>query len=135
MSTGNELADLADESDSKAEWRNWDTNRPILRGALEAQGYEVVDLGIVRDSLDAHIQALSTGLEQADIFVSTGGSSMGTSDHIRPMLKEMNATVLFGRVKVKPGKPAIFAQVPYKSGEGSKPFFGLPGNPASALVT
>ncbi|CAG7848680.1 SubName: Full=Related to Gephyrin {ECO:0000313/EMBL:CCA73955.1} [Serendipita indica DSM 11827] len=135
MSTGDELADLADESDQQDEWRHWDTNRPILRGALEAQGYDVVDLGIVRDSLGAHVQALSSGLEQADIFISTGGSSMGTTDHIRPMLQEMNATVLFGRVKVKPGKPTIFAQVPCKSGEGTKPFFGLPGNPASALVT
>ena len=58
MSTGNELADLHDSTSNKGDsnlpskenWSgNWDTNRPSLRAALETLGYEVIDLGIVKD--------------------------------------------------------------------------------------
>ena len=58
MSTGNELADLHDSTSNKGDshqaskenWSGiWDTNRPSLRAVLETLGYEVIDLGIVKD--------------------------------------------------------------------------------------
>lgn len=60
---------------------------------------------------------------------------MGTSDFMKPVIEEkLRGMIRFGRVKVKPGKPTIFAQIP--SGDGTlKPVFALPGNPASALTT
>lgn len=60
---------------------------------------------------------------------------MGTSDVIKPVIEqELGGKIHFGRVKVKPGKPTIFAQIPGEDGS-FKPLFGLPGNPASALTT
>jgi gephyrin len=161
LSTGNELVDLQDESlhDSNTEkWAGvWDTNRPSLKAALEGLGYQVVDLGIVHDeyvrllsrrsyikfltawilSIDAHLKAMTTGLTQADVLVTTGGTSMGASDLLKPLLeRQLNGTIHFGRVAMKPGKPTTFASVPSPvHGGRDKLVFGLPGNPASALVT
>ncbi|PVG03674.1 hypothetical protein CPB86DRAFT_804123 [Serendipita vermifera] len=136
VSTGNELMDLHTQGKGEgAKWSGWDTNRPTLKGVLEAMGYPVVDLGIIEDSMTAHEQALKKGLESADIILTTGGSSMGTTDVLKPVIEQrLNGKIVFGRVKVKPGKPTVFAQLP-RDNESWKPLFGLPGNPASALVT
>ncbi|SRR5258708_2659311 len=72
---------------------------------------------------------MKRGLQEADILLTTGGSSMGSSDLLKPVIeRHLNGTVHFGRVNIKPGKPTTFATV------DSKPIFALPGNPASALV-
>ncbi|KAI6152403.1 hypothetical protein BKA82DRAFT_4012880 [Pisolithus tinctorius] len=71
-------------------------NRPSLQAALEGMGYKVIDLGIVADR----------GLETADILLTTGGTSMGTSDLLKPVIeRRFNGTIHFGRVAIKPGKP------------------------------
>ena len=73
---------------------------------------------------------MKAGLQRADVLLTTGGSSMGSSDLLKPVIeRHLGGTIHFGRVSVKPGKPTTFATV-----EGSKPIFALPGNPASALV-
>lgn len=135
LSTGNELRDLHGVEGSQ-EGVIWDTNRPSLQAALEGMGYEVVDLGIVLDTLPAHITALQRGLASADIIITTGGTSMGTSDLLKPVIeRSLNGTLHFGRVNVKPGKPTTFGIIPTPGGRNEKtPIFALPGNPASALV-
>ncbi|CAE6485640.1 unnamed protein product [Rhizoctonia solani] len=140
LSTGNELVDLQQQLSSTEGNEGWsgviDTNRPSLRAALEGLGYEVIDIGIARDSIDAHISALSDGISRADVLVTTGGTSMGASDLLKPLLeRNLNGTIHFGRVAMKPGKPTTFASVPSRDGGRDKLVFGLPGNPASALVT
>ncbi|KAF5382940.1 hypothetical protein D9757_006332 [Collybiopsis confluens] len=150
LSTGNEIRDLATEGVltvgevGEGDWKSWDTNRHSLRASLEGIGYDVVDLGIVPDEVDAHVQALQKGLSHADIILTTGGTSMGPTDLLKPVIeRRLGGQVKFGRVSVKPGKPTTFAVVPVKSetetDEAStpkmKPLFALPGNPASALVT
>lgn len=62
---------------------------------------------------------------------------MGASDLLKPVIeKNLNGTIHFGRVTIKPGKPTTFATIPVVTDAGSKlkPIFALPGNPASALV-
>ncbi|KDQ21111.1 hypothetical protein BOTBODRAFT_152142 [Botryobasidium botryosum FD-172 SS1] len=141
MSTGNELSDIqSGQQNTAGGWKGvWDTNRPSLKAALEGLGYHVVDLGIVPDDTKAHEGTILSGIMQADVLVSTGGSSMGAADLFKPVLeRKLGGTVHFGRVAVKPGKPTTFATVPFLDAEGGvveKPVFGLPGNPASALVT
>ncbi|CEL59348.1 Gephyrin OS=Homo sapiens GN=GPHN PE=1 SV=1 [Rhizoctonia solani AG-1 IB] len=120
LSTGNELTDLQEQSSSTQSSEGWsgviDTNRPSLKAAIEGLGYEVIDLGIVHDNIDAHVNALSDGISRADILVTTGGTSMGASDLLKPLLeRNLKGTIHFGR--------------------RDKLVFGLPGNPASALVT
>ncbi|RXW17242.1 hypothetical protein EST38_g8610 [Candolleomyces aberdarensis] len=143
LSTGNELVDLQrpQPADNREQWAGiYDTNRPSLRAALEGLGYSVVDLGIVDDSIDSHVNALQKGLDEADLIVTTGGTSMGPADLLKPVIeRNFHGTVHFGRVAIKPGKPTTFATIPVPSssgdGFGYKPVFALPGNPASALVT
>jgi gephyrin len=84
--------------------------------------------------IQAHVAAIQKGLDEADILLTTGGTSMGPTDLLKPVIeRHFSGTVHFGRVAVKPGKPTTFATVPWKG--SSKPIFALPGNPASALVT
>lgn len=49
LSTGNEIIDLHENTGEHDLWNGWDTNRPTLKGVLEALGYTVIDLGIVKD--------------------------------------------------------------------------------------
>ncbi|KNZ76431.1 Gephyrin, partial [Termitomyces sp. J132] len=136
LSTGNELIDLQNPvSHSGNDWGGiYDTNRPSLHAALEGMGYQVVDLGIVSDDVESHVAAIRRGLQSADILLTTGGTSMGPTDLLKPVIeRHFNGTIHFGRVSVKPGKPTTFATIPYEN--SIKPVFALPGNPASALVT
>lgn len=140
LSTGNEIVDLfntSQQSTSSNSWGGvWDTNRPSLQAALEGMGYTVLDLGIVADDIESHVKSIQKGLEGADILLTTGGTSMGPSDLLKPVIeRNFNGTIHFGRVKMKPGKPTTFATIPKPNGEGNVPVFALPGNPASALVT
>ncbi|KAJ6587789.1 MoaB/Mog domain-containing protein [Mycena sp. CBHHK59/15] len=137
LSTGNEIVDLQNPiSQSGSGWGGiWDTNRPSLHAALQGMGYEVVDLGIVPDNVQSHVDAIQKGLESADILLTTGGTSMGPTDLLKPIIeRHFKGTIHFGRVTVKPGKPTTFATIPRADGT-TKPMFALPGNPASALVT
>ncbi|ESK81646.1 molybdenum cofactor biosynthesis protein [Moniliophthora roreri MCA 2997] len=136
LSTGNEIIDLNTSTSLSSEsWNSWDTNRPSLQATLEGIGYEVVDLGIVRDEIQSHVSAIQTGLDKADIILTTGGTSMGPSDLLKPVIeRNFQGTIHFGRVTLKPGKPTTFATIPLPDGS-HKPIFALPGNPASALVT
>ncbi|KAJ7094331.1 MoaB/Mog domain-containing protein [Mycena epipterygia] len=137
LSTGNELLDLQNPTPhSGDDWGGiWDTNRPSLHAALQGMGYDVVDLGIVPDDVPSHVSAIRKGLDTADILLTTGGTSMGPTDLLKPVIeRHFQGTIHFGRVTVKPGKPTTFATIPCAGG-GTKPVFALPGNPASALVT
>jgi molybdopterin molybdotransferase len=73
-------------------------------------------------------RAMCDGLDAADVLLTSGGVSMGTRDLIKPLLDKL-ATIEFGRVSFKPGKPLTFAT------QGTKLAFGLPGFPVSSLVT
>ena len=53
---------------------------------------------------------------------------MGQLDLVKPYLAE-HGELFFGRVNTKPGKPVTFGLLQ------GKPFFAMPGNPVSALVS
>ncbi|KAF9236211.1 MoaB/Mog domain-containing protein [Melanogaster broomeanus] len=139
LSTGNEILDLQSPQPLPSDgWGSiYDTNRPSLQATLEGMGYTVIDLGIVADDVDAHVQAITKGLKEADLLLTTGGTSMGPTDLLKPVIEHnFGGTVHFGRVSMKPGKPTTFASIPTSEGEEERKFlFALPGNPASALVT
>lgn len=111
LSTGNELYDAVESAKGGSNEDAWgfrvfDSNRPSLRAALEGQGFEVVDLGIVSDDVTETLDKLNRGLEEADVVLSTGGTSMGESDLLKPLMerKLRNGKIHFGRVAMKPGK-------------------------------
>ncbi|KAI9277911.1 hypothetical protein BC943DRAFT_332395 [Umbelopsis sp. AD052] len=129
LSTGNEVVDHTNTVDLRP-GQIRDSNRPTLLAAIGAAGFEAIDLGIVGDHIDDLEQKLKLSLDSVDVLITTGGVSMGEMDLLKPILEQkMGATIHFGRVRMKPGKPTTFATV------NSKLVFALPGNPVSANVT
>ncbi|KAK4047390.1 hypothetical protein OIV83_005437 [Microbotryomycetes sp. JL201] len=143
LSTGNELVNLQDRNTSEKATTAFegivDSNRLSLISMLRHLHFDVLDLGIVEDTMDETKKALTRGKEECDVIVTTGGTSMGVGDLLKPCIEqEMSGTIHFGRVAIKPGKPTTFATLPaHPMAPDRRPrlVFALPGNPASALVT
>ncbi|KAG0213241.1 hypothetical protein BGX28_004814 [Mortierella sp. GBA30] len=135
LSTGNEVVDH-DNGPPLKMGQIRDSNRPTLIAATKAAGFDYLDLGIAPDSPGDLEAAVKDGLAKCDIVVTTGGVSMGEMDLLKPILEQkLGATIHFGRIMMKPGKPTTFATVPSPNGGQHKLMFGLPGNPVSATVT
>ncbi|CAO1624887.1 unnamed protein product [Parajaminaea phylloscopi] len=151
LSTGEELQDISsatkpdDTAPAAGDWshRSFDTNRPSLLTALASLSYPTVDLGIVGDHPPGKLlERVQHGLGEADVLITTGGTSMGESDILKSLIERdlgSGARIHFGRVSMKPGKPTTFATVDQPSDKVGGPskrkvIFALPGNPASALV-
>ncbi|XP_050677354.1 gephyrin [Leptidea sinapis] len=131
LSTGNELQEPSEVTLHPSHIR--DSNRLMLRSLLREHGYASVDSGIARDEPGALAAAIATALSSADVLVCTGGVSMGERDLLKPVLQhDFGASIHFGRVRMKPGKPSTFATCTYKG--RTKYIFALPGNPVSAYV-
>ncbi|WP_020507800.1 molybdopterin molybdotransferase MoeA [Lamprocystis purpurea] len=106
----------------------YNSNRYTLRGLLQGLGCEILDLGIVADTLDDTIEALRRGAAVADLIVASGGVSVGEEDHLKPAVERLGRLDLWN-IAMRPGKPVAFGRV------GETPFFGSPGNPVSLFVT
>jgi molybdenum cofactor synthesis domain-containing protein len=126
LSTGDELVDGPGEL-RPGQIR--DSNRHTLLALLRDTGCEPVDLGLVVDDLDAVRSAIDGGLADTDALVTTGGVSMGEFDEVKKVLTELAGDMAWMQVAIKPAKPLAFGMV------GEKPVFGLPGNPASSMVS
>ncbi|MDE2403906.1 MAG: molybdopterin molybdotransferase MoeA [Sphingomonadales bacterium] len=97
----------------------------MVAGAVPAR---IDRLGPVADRMDAIAAALERARD-ADVIVTSGGASVGDHDLVRPALEAWGAQIDFWRVAIKPGKPLLIAR------KGRQLVVGLPGNPASSLVT
>jgi molybdopterin molybdotransferase len=106
----------------------YNSNRYTLRGLLAALGCEILDLGVVEDTLEATQAALKEAAGRADVIVTSGGVSVGEEDHMRAAV-EATGHIELWRVAVRPGKPLVYGRI------GEADFLGLPGNPVSTLVT
>lgn len=134
LSSGNEVLDHI-HTDQLKPGQIRDTNRITLLAAIQAAGFEAVDLGIVDDNVDDIVERLEEATAKVDVLLTTGGVSMGEADFMKPILEQkMDATVHFGRVMMKPGKPTTFATIPQGPKRPPKLVFALPGNPVSATV-
>jgi molybdopterin molybdotransferase len=85
-------------------------------------------LPIARDSEDEIRRSVQAALD-ADIVLSSGGVSVGDYDYVKKVLYELGAETIFWRVAMKPGKPLFFCTI------GGTPYFGLPGNPVSSMMS
>ncbi|CEP13887.1 hypothetical protein [Parasitella parasitica] len=134
LSSGNEVLDHI-HTDQLKPGQIRDTNRITLLAAIQAAGFEAVDLGIVDDNVDDIVERLEEATAKTDVLLTTGGVSMGEADFMKPILEQkLEATVHFGRVMMKPGKPTTFATIPQGPKRPPKLVFALPGNPVSATV-
>ncbi len=104
-----------------------ESNAYALAAAVREAGGEPRLLGIVPDRPAALRRAIGRA-RAADVLVTIGGVSVGARDLVRGGLAEAGATIAFWRVAMRPGKPFLFGRL------GRTLVFGLPGNPASALV-
>jgi molybdopterin molybdotransferase len=107
----------------------YESNRIGLAALIRHAGAKPVVFAVVPDTLEATKQALALAFSQCDLIVSAGGASVGEFDLIKPALTQLGGEVEFWKVAIKPGRPFIFGRFQQKL------FFGLPGNPVSALVT
>ncbi|MFM1991897.1 MAG: hypothetical protein RJA99_4854 [Pseudomonadota bacterium] len=110
----------------------YNSNRFVLGALLRRLGCEVVDLGIVPDSLEATRAALREAAGAADLIVTSGGMSVGEEDHVKPAL-EAEGELRMWQIAIKPGKPLAWGRVRRPNGHAH--FIGLPGNPVSSFVT
>ena len=85
-------------------------------------------LPIALDTYESTRASIERVLE-ADLLLLSGGVSAGKYDIVERVLADLGAKLFFTRVKIQPGQPLVFGAV------GAKFFFGLPGNPASTMVT
>jgi molybdopterin molybdotransferase len=109
-----------------------DSNQYAIASLVRQTGAEVLMLGIVKDDPEVLTQTISDAVANADIIISSGGVSVGDYDYIEQILESLNAKIHIRSVGIKPGKPLTFATFP---NQNSCLYFGLPGNPAAALVT
>lgn len=106
----------------------YDSNRYGVKAMLTRMGIDCLDLGIIPDDPAALRAAFLQADREADALITTGGVSVGEADFTKQLLEELGE-IGFWKLAIKPGKPFAFGRLPHAW------FFGLPGNPVSAMVT
>ncbi|MBD1910626.1 MULTISPECIES: gephyrin-like molybdotransferase Glp [unclassified Leptolyngbya] len=110
-----------------------DSNQYALAAAIAQAGAIPLPLGIVADDPEALRQAIKNACMQADVVISSGGVSVGDYDYVEQILQELGGTLHIRQVAIRPGKPLTVAT--FEEDRAASLYFGLPGNPVSALVT
>ena len=106
----------------------YDSNRYTLNGLLNGMQCEIIDLGIVGDTLEQTKQAILDACAQADLVITSGGVSVGEEDHVKNAIEQLGELRMW-KLNIKPGKPLALGLVNGAS------FIGLPGNPVSVFAT
>ena len=128
LTSGNELVDVDQFDEVLTGRRIINTNGYALAAAVQDAGGVPIPLGIASDD-PAAIAERITGAPDFDVLITSGGISVGAFDYTRDVVKRLGATLDFWRVRMRPGGPFGFGML------GTRPWFGLPGNPVSAMVT
>jgi molybdopterin molybdotransferase len=126
LATGSEIV-AVDAKPNADQIRN--SNSVMLQAMASTSGCEPKGLPTAGDDIGSLRRAISKALKRSDILITTGGVSVGKYDLTKAALLELGAEIFFERVRLKPGKPTVFARL------GEALVFGLPGNPVSAAVT
>jgi len=125
LATGDEIIGIGD-TPATHQIRN--SNSYSLAAQVRRAGGDPVILPVARDDKQATARLIAQGLD-ADLLLLSGGVSAGKYDFVESALTDCGAQFFFDRVLIQPGQPVVFGIA------GGKFFFGLPGNPASAMVT
>ena len=107
-----------------------DSNQYALAAAVASQGAIPLRFGIVPDQPQQLRETIVRAVTEADIVLSTGGVSVGDYDYVEQVLAELGGEIHIRSVAVKPGKPLTVATF-----ANGCLYFGIPGNPVSALVS
>jgi len=125
LATGDEIVAV---SATPREYQIRNSNIYSLAAQVSRAGGTPVILPVARDDYDDTLQLIERGFE-ADMLLLSGGVSAGKYDIVERVLADLGAEFYFDRVLIQPGQPLVFGRV------ADKFFFGLPGNPASTMVT
>jgi len=106
-----------------------ESNGVALVALARQLGGEAARAPLLADDAVATRRALQQAASSYDVVLTVGGVSVGDHDLVRPTLVELGAEIVFAKVAIRPGKPVLLARL------GGAWILGLPGNPASALVT
>ncbi|KDN99075.1 molybdopterin molybdotransferase MoeA [Pseudomonas donghuensis] len=125
LSSGDELRE---PGQPLAPGQIYNSNRYCLMALLQGWGVEVHDYGVMADELAASKHALNLAASECDLLLTSGGVSVGEEDHLKQAIQDLGS-VDFWRLAIQPGKPLAFGEV------AGRPWIGMPGNPAAALIT
>lgn len=125
FSTGDELIGIGQPLE---EGQIYDSNRYTLFGMLSRLDVALSDLGNVPDDPKLLETTLSEAAQNNDVVITSGGVSVGEADYMKALLAK-HGQVLFWKINMKPGRPLAYGKV------SNAHYFGLPGNPVSAMVT
>jgi molybdopterin molybdotransferase len=123
FSTGNEIIDSGDEL---VEGKVYDINTRTIVDSLKEHPCIVNNLGVVKDDLQLIKKTITDNINEVDILLLSGGSSLGGEDFMVEAVKELGEVLVHG-IAAKPGKPVLIGKVK------DKLVLGLPGYPTSAL--
>ncbi|MDT8069937.1 MAG: molybdopterin molybdotransferase MoeA [Terriglobia bacterium] len=129
LPTGDELVEIA-AAPGHHQIRN--SNSYSLASQIAEAGGEPMLLPVAPDDKARLRELIGEGL-QGDLLLLTGGVSVGKYDYVEEILAEYKAQFYFTGVAIQPGKPLVFGDAQAKGRR--VPFFGLPGNPVSTMVT
>jgi len=125
FSTGDELCNVGQ---ALKDGQIYDSNRYTLYGMLRRLDVDFIDMGVIPDNRECIENAFQRATAEADVLVTTGGVSVGEADFVKDTLEKLGQ-IGFWKIAMKPGRPLAFGRI------GHCQFFGLPGNPVSAMVT
>ncbi|MCY4056727.1 MAG: molybdopterin molybdotransferase MoeA [Gammaproteobacteria bacterium] len=125
FSTGDELAERG--TPLKA-GQIYDSNRFAIASLLREKAVETFDLGCIPDDQQMIADSLGKAAKNTDLLLTSGGVSVGDADYVKEAVDTIGR-IEFWNIALKPGKPLAIGRV------GNALFFGLPGNPVSAIVT
>jgi molybdopterin molybdotransferase len=130
LSTGDELVSI---NETLQPGQIVDSNRYAIAAFVKRAGGIPICMGIVPDDRAKLTAAMSEAIASADFVLSTGGVSVGDYDYVEEILAELGGDIQIRSVAIKPGKPLTVAKFTVE--DRSVLYFGLPGNPVSALVS
>ncbi len=126
ISTGDEVVPI---SETPARGQIRDINTYTLSGLIHKAGAAAISYGIVRDDFEILFEKCKLALEQCDMILISGGSSVGTRDFTVDVLSAFqDAKILVHGISISPGKPTILAKIK------SKAIWGMPGHVVSAMI-
>jgi len=125
LATGDELKSPGEKLN---EGDIFESNSHALTAMLGKLNVNVINFGIIADDEQAIRAAFQQADQEADVVISSGGVSVGDADYTKLVLEQLGE-IGFWKIAMKPGKPFAFGKL------ANSYFFGLPGNPVSALVT
>ncbi|MDC6484533.1 molybdopterin molybdotransferase MoeA [Methylophilaceae bacterium] len=125
FSTGDEIVKAGGKIKSG---QVYNSNHFTIHSMLNRLNVECIDLGLIPDSKIIIKNTLLKASKVANVIITTGGVSVGEADYMKEVLKEIGQ-VLFWKLSIKPGRPMAYGKI------NNTDFFGLPGNPVSAMVT